>query len=381
MHLVRTRSLTAGLVLAMTVVLTGYTIAPYAAVHERMTRAAKRCLDAAGAGGEKPSRCPQDLAKGPAVDVAWLRPAAGDAGVRYPTLEEAVRWPDDPTRQVAAPTLLKFGVTMGRKCARLARAAGRSSNTVNDGLLCNSHYGTMQFLHAQASDTGEAAVDTYDAVTRWATFLYAVASGRLPDDSLDAKYCDVFAGGDRFDRAMRPDTAAIPCEAEKDPAWTLTTLFTLRCGNLLQSLSCREDTAPSRFRRSRIVATGALLHLIQDSYSQSHCARGACERTGGNGVVTAKVECRPVTMFTTYRGQQRHADADRLPTFAPSCADGGEVDDPVTASAKVLWHVRQQSTPEAFLADFRRVFGTREAMEGAHPAGLGQCFGDRPSAT
>lgn len=373
------------LLLIATLVLHGYTISPDADIHEDMTRAAKHCLDVAN--GAAPEGCePRFLEDGEAkVDVSWLHDSSirfydvigwirrwTGLDARYPNLREAVRWPDDPTRQISVLGGAKFGVNMLSGCA----STSADGTDINDGLLCNSHYGDMQFLHAQASSLGEPAAVTHGKILRWADFLFNVASGHLNNQTLDEPYCAYFGGEDAFSKAMLPDQQALPCDGGPDERWTLTTLFTFKCSNPLQSQTCTEETGPSRHDKARISAAGALLHLIQDSYSQSHCARGQCG-PGHDGKVLAKVECLPITMFTTYKGQQHHKDADRRPRFAPSCRSGNGVDDPISASAKALWHIRNRSTIEAFRADLYRVFGTPESIRGARAAGLGECFGDR----
>lgn len=355
---------------------------------EMMTRGAKKCFDEAAARGEKPSVCSDKLSRDRSVDMSWLhdskirfydvpallRRLAGREA-RYPNLLQAVRWPDDPTRQSRSGSLGKFAANMLNGCERLADQNSSRIANLNNGLLCNSHFGEMQFLHAQASEIGEAPADTYFRVQRWALFLFDVASGRMSNHELDGKYCEYFAGRDQFNQAMLPSHDAIACEDVKDPAWRLTTLFTMRCSNPITSVGCYEEVGESRFGKARIYATGALLHLIQDSYSQAHCVRGECEPLSNRAGAVAKVECLPIEMFTTYRGQIGHRTADQPPYFAVSCNLDSNFDDPVTASAKALWHIANASSPDEFLADFYRVFGTA-AMIHAHtqPAGLGSCF-------
>lgn len=380
-------SLTLALLGIATLMLNGYTINPKAEIHEGMTRAAKHCFDLALSSGVKPEGCKHKLTSEEAsrVEMHWLRNSSlpfynlfgwfkrwTGMEARYPNLEEAVRWPDDPTRQIGLGPIFKFGYNMLSEC----RANSADGIDVNDGLLCNSHYGTMQFWHSQASSVDESPVSTHDKITEWASFLFKVASGHLTDSELDTEYCDYFAGDGPFNSAMLPDQRAIPCEDTVDPTWTLTTLFTLKCSNPLQSRSCNEEMGSSRHDKARISATGALLHLIQDSYSQSHSERGQCT-FGPDEKVNPVVACVPITMFTTYNGQENHSDADRQPQFADSCTSNGAIDDPITASAKALWHIHNGSDIEAFEEDLARVFSSRETIRAnATPSSLGACFGD-----
>jgi hypothetical protein len=373
--------------------LQAYTISPKSDVHESMTRASKRCFDIAARDGAKPVKCDLTLLADDSVEVWWLT----DSSIRFydaigwfkrvlgvtarvPTLVEAVRWPDDPTRQLGAAGLAKWLGNMLGGCARVAADAGRDStiNSIDDGLLCNSHYGEMQFFHAQATRRGERAVETHDKIRRWGEFLFRVSSSRhLSDQDLDEAYCKVFSPRDAFNSAMLPRPQSIPCEDQKDPAWKLTTLFTMKCANPITSVGCGEEVRSSRHVKARVYATGALLHLIQDSYSQSHCERGWCGVKPGDRTIVAKVECVPVTRFTAYRGQTRHDEADKVPVFEESCRGDTGVDDPITAGAKVLWHIQNRSDVDLFLEDLDKVFGTPAQIERiGKPADFGECFGD-----
>lgn len=365
-----------------------YTIAPLENVHESMTIAAKRCLDNATSRKQLVMRCDQLLFwKATKKDLKWIEDASSDyyrstgwlgtaGGSELPTLAEAVRWPDDPTRQIGARGIGKFTGSMLKGCEKLAKARKTGVNNINDGLLCNSHFGEMQFFHAQATTAGEPPTVTYDKIRKWGELLYNIASGYMPEEQFEGTYCNVFYESDPFTKAMLPDTTAIPCEGTKDPVWKLTTLFNLSCTNPVSSKGCTEDISEARRAKARIYATGALLHLIQDSYSQSHCERGKCT-LDRKKKVAPRMECAAITRFTTYKGQKNHKDADRMPTFGASCLTESGYDDPITASAKALYHIRNRSVPETFLNDFERVFGTREQIASAQPASVGSCFGGK----
>ncbi|MBB5210520.1 hypothetical protein [Microbulbifer hydrolyticus] len=362
----------------------GYTISPKADIHEAITRAAKICFDQSDE-NSKPTSCENELYTASDVDMTWIHDSsisfldfsawyrrARGYSAKYPDLEEAVRWPDDPTRQIGLRGIAKFSVNMLTTCNQFLNDNPNGRNDINDGLLCNSHNGDMQFLHSQASSIGEPPEDTYKKISDWGMFLYKVASRHLSDQELDQEYCSYFSGDDLFSKALLPNSTAIPCENVKDPKWKLTTLFTLKCPNPLSSTGCYEEIGPSRFDKARINATGALLHLIQDSYSQSHVERGSCEVK--NNRVTAKVECLPITRFTTYRGQVKHSDADRTPIFGEECNSTGI--SPTLASAIMLWNIDQKRPLDEFKSDFERIFGTEQYIaESVSTSSLGQCFG------
>lgn len=365
--------------------ISAYSIKPSEDLHEYFARAAKACFDRALAENTKPQDCRTDYADFDDVDTTWIEDSSlsmFDISGRiqrwrgitasYPTLEDAVQWPDDPTRQIGLFGIVEFAFSMLTDCDNLLEEQG-ASNTINEGLLCNSHFGEMQFFHAQASRVGEPGVDTHAKIMAWAGFLFDVASGAISDSELDRNYCDYFTGDSLFDRSMLPSQNAMPCGGENNPAWKLTTLFTLKCNDPFSSDGCDEANDASRHNKSRIQATGALMHLIQDSYSQSHCVRGEC--VVENDSVLAKIECLPITRFTTYRGQVNHPEADALPLVMSSCDSDADVDHPITASAKVLWHIDQQSDKDEFISDLEFVFGSREwAEQNIRPADLGECF-------
>jgi hypothetical protein len=357
----------------------GYEMWPKHYIHESMTLAAKQCFDVSV--DRKPQRCEMRLPEhGGDADLTWIAKSSNyfvrlaGYGARYPRLGEAVRWPDDPTRQIAVLTLPRFGGTIQKRCGKLAAGRGGRVNNLGDGLLCNSHLGTMQFFHAQADTSDVPAVVTHDNIMGWAAFLYSVAALRT-DAELDVPYCSVFPDTGSFNSAMVMSGRGERCALDWVQRWRLTDFFTLECVNPFSSRTCYVEKDESRHDKARIIATGALLHVIQDSYSQSHCARGTCGPGASGGI--ARVECSRIDMFTTYTEQspRLHARADKVPTFAPSCQGSSDYDDPITASAKVLWHISKRSPPEEFLRDFERVFGTRAAVaRETRPSGVGACF-------
>jgi len=121
--------------------------------------------------------------------------------------------------------------------------------------------------------------------------------------------------------------------------------------------SCRAFASEDRVDGlARITAEGALLHLIQDSYSQSHTVRGTPHV---DHTYEARADCYLPTHFYTYWGQLKHGVADRVPELGATCGNGGEADDVITASAMAIYYVSQRpSTPEVFEAYLQdRVFG------------------------
>ena len=113
---------------------------------------------------------------------------------------------------------------------------------------------------------------------------------------------------------------------------------------------------------ARMAARGALLHMIQDSYSASHAARTIGEFPSEAGPYTAQISCLFPRHFYQYDKQNPsvHGKADRPPVKATSCASINEADDAVTASAVTLWSLRPESgvSAEDYIAYLKaRVFG------------------------
>jgi hypothetical protein len=283
-------------------------------------------------------------------------------------LAEAVRWPDDPSREVDFWTIYKFGVKMKGQCAK------HYTGGLRDGLLCSSHYGPLQYWHAMASSCGESTVETQDKMLAWAEFLYEVAVR----EDLDQPYCKYWQEQPKEDKGKLAAVLApkddFPCIKDGLP-WMLGTLFTFKCTNPRSSETCDELDS----RDARLSALGALLHMVQDSYAQGHAARGSCEMYVKNWRPLSKIECLPISQFYTYDKQAgwKHGEADGIPQIGDSCLKGSpEVDDPVLASATVLWFVQQQKGATA-LTDYlkKRVFLLAQRHEPL--AGTGDCFAEQ----
>jgi hypothetical protein len=249
----------------------------------------------------------------------------------------ASRWSDDPTRQSTSPGLFKFLVNVG-----IDNCAGYI-NDVNDypGVLCNGHYGTMQFLHSMASVAPGETVDsaapepfeeTREKVLGWTEFAYGIATDVPLTDPYCASVRKLGAAG----------TALAPARFPYCGQWSAGSLFGFRCGHPLTSTTCETDIPEGEIRRA---AMGALLHMIQDSYSRSHTGRGEDIPLGPykdpNGrVPAAQVRCQPIQAFYRYTMKQKkaHGVADKAPEFSSDCA-GAAVMDPITAGARMIWLV------------------------------------------
>lgn len=355
-------------------------------IHESMTRASKACLDQFVDKETPPENCSLDITNNEDINISWMHDSslaiydipgwimrALDYTTDYPTLEDAVRWPDDPTKELSAGAF-KFGSKLLTDTCEGYRNPITKQIDLNAGLICVSHYGDLQFLHAQASSEGELASDTYEKIIDWASFLYLVASKQLSDEDLEQEYCSYFSKDTKFHKAMLPSNSSVPCTSKKG-TWRVATLFNLTCSSPKPSAwGCNEWIGDKNYEKARIMATGALLHLIQDSFSQSHVERGTCEINDKK--VVAKVECLPLTKFTTYKGQENHGDADLMPIFKNSCNSSGSIDNPILAGAKALWYIKNEKPTKKFKQDvLYRIFGTPEYIkQHGMSAERGQCF-------
>lgn len=311
---------------------TAYEIKPKQPNHERLTALAERCL--AAAAGALPSHCPlpRTAAEFAATDIG---------GSVY---ADAVRWPDDPTRQISATGLGKIAVNLGAERCKKHVGPGKPFG----GLMCNSHYGALQFLHAMRPVAGEAPSETRAKILGWTRAAFSIATGQGVDATTG--YCAYF----RSQSPALAEAFAPPgfpyCDDRTEggksyKAWRVHTLFTLECRNPVASTKCSELTGDAAAALARKRAAGALLHLIQDSFSQSHTARGGAFPAGP---YSARVVCLPVREYYDYaQNSGVHPAADKAPTFdLAGCADG-PVADPITASAQMLWLIEQRANPDA----------------------------------
>jgi hypothetical protein len=321
-------------------------------LHETFTALARTCLSAG-------------LAQG--VGCTSLFPEVSQKSMQMKAKASnsepyASRWPDDPTRMLDRdPSKIRFGAQLFDDCESALGGGGAAIDQA--GLLCSSHYGRLQFMHAQATANDQNPADTRRKMLAWAMFAYRAAT----DPSFRSTgYCQaVAATADAGLKAALTLGDQSLCEdrrvkilglfPKRYNGWKVGTLFALHCPNPLQEKACWERTGDYGDETARMAARGALLHLIQDSFSQAHAVRvNPGERAPGpRGPFEAKIVCRAPTLFYDYIVQNRpmpddrgqtvddpHAAADFPPTLDGSClVPKPEVDDIITASAMVLHYV------------------------------------------
>jgi hypothetical protein len=329
-----------------------YDIRPVAGVHEAFTRLAEQCRREAN--GQQPRDC---LALSDQVANWTGRQPDSDSA----PLQRAVRWADDPLRQLSSTSgVIRYGRLMSRSCPRLVLESAAIDRI---SLVCASHFGPLQFFHAMASSNSETPAQTRARILDWADLTYRIATGAVP---LSTDMCDYF-------RRNRSDISAsfavedlTLCTPGDEREWTLAVLFGQRCDSATSTDNCERLGEAAAMEAVR----GALIHVIQDSYSQSHAVRGR-PPTGG---YQPRVVCRLPTGFYNYLGQDGHGRADSRPEFDQTCGPGAEADDVITASAMAL-HFLDRRAPAAEFSCYlqARVFGARTVWANPDPRARYDC--------
>lgn len=330
-----------------------YDIRPVAGVHEAFTLLAERCR--AEAGAVQPRECLRY-----ADEVGRLTGRREDS--TYDPLQRAVRWPDDPLRQLSsARGTIRYGRSMARDCPRIVRETAAIDRM---SLTCASHFGPLQFFHAMASADRERAEQTRARVLDWSDLLYRIALGQVP---LSANICRYFRDNPSdIAASFTFDDPAI-CTPGDAGEWTFAVFFGQQCESASGTTGCDRVAQD----QAMAVVRGALLHVIQDSYSQSHAARGRPLSTGG---YRPRVVCRLPNSFYNYLGQAGHGDADSQPEFDQTCGPGAEADDVITASAMALHFLDRRADPGEFNCYLQaRVFGRRTVWANPNPRARYSC--------
>ena len=203
-----------------------------------------------------------------------------------------VRWPDDPPfalnraspprivdcdpkvtlRSTAQPKCWKGLFSDADKTAkqRMSSKPGEPAFGPGEYLLYRSHFGDLQFFHSMAAYDSETAAETRQRMRMWAQFLWGVATKAIPTD--------------RFIRTLGVDQLEYYFPGDM----TATNLFATGI------VEVRKDLDK--------VAMGALLHMLQDSFSQAH----ACRNPESGAVCEAIPRfAQPgrISQFYSYAGQ------------------------------------------------------------------------------
>ncbi len=322
-----------------------YDIRPVAGVHEAFTLLAERCQTEAGAAQ------PRDCLRYADEVGRWTGRRDNST---YDPLQIAVRWADDPLRQLSsAAGTLRYGRSMTSSCPRIVRETAAIDRM---SMTCASHFGPLQFFHAMASADRESAEQTRARVLDWSDLLYRLALGQVP---MSANICAYFrANPSDISPSFTFDDQAI-CTPGEPQEWTFAVFFGQQCDSPTNTANCDRVSE----ERTMAAVRGALIHVIQDSYSQSHAVRGRIQTQ-----FRPRVVCRLPTSFYNYLGQAGHGDADSLPEFDQTCGAGAEADDVITASAMALHFLNRRADPGEFNCYLQaRVFGRRTVWANPNP--------------
>jgi hypothetical protein len=224
-----------------------------------------------------------------------------------PALLAGVRWNDTPpftllkTRTALCPadkviTIINdpecWGILFkdAKKQAETGRKYGNAPSTL---VLYRSHFGDMQFLHSMASSEQEFAGETKRKIMAWAEFMYKIALGK-----------------DNTSGAITRGTSI-----KKTGISDIDSLFTYRY-DTIQTLFVSD--APREYKDDEnlhLFAMGVLIHMVSDSFSNSHVERG--EQLGHNcRNVSGKHNPGWVRSFHVYTLQDSAAHSDAESDYA-----------------------------------------------------------------
>ncbi len=173
----------------------------------------------------------------------------------------------------------------------------------SEELIARSHYGDLQYLHGMA-DVGEDPKDTQKKVMDWARFTAMVAKGEIP-------------GNTKIEDLPDEQFKALKAQfAEGQAGWTVKDLF---AGGQDDHDEFTDDLLKQR-------ATGSLLHMIQDTYCDSHTERN---------------EDGEIVQYRSYAGQdeKKHAAQDVIGagnTVAEKAANLAGAQNAINSGADVL---------------------------------------------
>lgn len=228
---------------------------------------------------------------------------------------KGVYWPDSPERGLCkwcSPFTANWRATRWYK--RFKDAQDTASKTGvhfnhGDDIFERSHYGDLAIIHSMAVTDNIPAADTKRRIMIWVEFLYGVAVGKISP-------------------ATRLSDVAVPDFQE-----IFNALDTRNYNKTVQFLFS-DPNAPNQIFEARKNSIGALLHLIQDSYSPAHASRAIHDGEEGRF-------CRgTIKRFLAYPNQavSKHSTADKWPPNLPrnTLPANARICDPITAGAAML---------------------------------------------
>lgn len=236
---------------------------------------------------------------------------------------DGTRWNDNPPFMVKPDFLLPNGKAIRSTCANETIKLPRKSDcwveifksssgmaqrkffTNRTGVLLNRcHFGDLQFLHSMASRVGDRAQDTKLSILIWAEFAYKVASGSIPAHMM-LKDVPVSGFGKFF-----PNQEA-----------TVENLFLMG-----------DETY--RGRQLKDFAFGTLLHMVHDSFSESHVSRDLSTQRAFCDCPYTDSSPAKIEKFLVYSSQDaaKHKEEDTyqalrndVAKYSPNVIDVGKI--------------------------------------------------------
>lgn len=259
-------------------------------VHEMLTRKAREHYwEACNQEASSTSGCPSTRESPATINDSLIR---------------GVWWSDDPNQDLYKA---RQSIWLGHMFDAERRAkSGRYK--INDQYMMHyrSHYGDMQFLHSMAASDGEDASTTKKNVLMWAEFLYQIATNKI---GRETKFSEVAVDGlsKFFGR-----------QSDWQLQWILQPRYRLK--------------RPDDFSEH---ALGALLHMIQDSFSAAHVKR--------DFTPTDKCPSGQIIQFLSYTNQNssKHGAADTRASFETSNLPSNA--NPIDIGAKIIGFARSNT--------------------------------------
>lgn len=215
-----------------------------------------------------------------------------------------VRWNDDP---------LNFLPENPRQWLLNFDYASKIADRIDESfdLFYRSHHADLQFLHAMASSEIETAQFTRESIMNWIEFTYKVSSGYIP----------IHTPFKQLGKFLTPNTSLFFKKYFTGNGrrlnWTPAYLFSLKCTREVslppefEALDCSQTTWLPNQQDIQNIALGSLLHIIQDSFSDSHVTRSP-DYEGNYSLIHGR---SAIHTFNTYKKQsiRLHRGADSYP--------------------------------------------------------------------
>ncbi len=250
------------------------------------------------------------------------------------------RWNDDPNNSF----IKNNGLTWVFWMLDAERTSNNGGVKRINPLQYRSHYGDLQFLHAMSSGKDRSKA-TQLKVINWTHFAYDVAIGEIAPDTKLASLVDRYP----FVKGLTRSNAKIN--------WTVAALFM----NALDFKGRGEMIKDANIDQVPIVALGALLHTLQDSYSMSHTQRE-------NPATNEAAQSGKVKAFLDYSLQRSrcHAPFDMNSDWLEK--GSAQLDNPVDQGA---WIVRKVFSKAKWSEVEARIISIYEPIDPKAPGSSG----------